>query len=747
MKTLLYRLLVWHLLIGVLTSAPPLGAHDCGDVYPPDSYPGAMDCGDGRVDLFDIVSENDFITGAVVPTSCQIMHGDVPNGTPPTCGDPNCGTNGEIDIFDAVVIIDKALGKDNCCAYCFDAECVVNDNCDDNNECTDDLCIDLACVNPCNATTSDDPCCTDPACANHYICEGSASCTIQPKNTWVNNSTGIFDEGICLTNYQDTVKIIQLDVCEEINGSPVDCFECVGCQVTDRSIDFYCSTNELSNGCCRVLLYNFGPQTIGHGTCSVVTIDYRFTDTCPFAECITLSPENILVADPNNITIATAPVTGEICFADSDTDGIPNDSDNCPTIPNGPDQGTCMSGDGQLCMVDSDCTGGAGSCSRNQENSDGDSLGDVCDNCPYATNPYQDDTDGDGIGNVCDNCPYDSNPEQEDADSDFVGDICDNCPYATNPYQEDFDGDGIGDVCDNCPYDFNPGQEDADEDGVGNVCDNCLTIANTAQTDTDEDGIGDACDNCPETINPGQDDADGDGAGDVCDNCCSIPNAEIEGTCTMGTVTGNCTRHEECGDGGMCSMEQEDTDVDGMGDACDGCTDIDEDGYGDPRFLMSTCPTDNCPSLYNADQEDTDGDEIGDACDNCPLHSNSNLVGTCTKPEAGIVVSYRVGAPAHFITCTSDADCESTGGICQMGQMDCNENGIGDVCECYANFDYPANLKVSVSDLVILKQEYGLIDCEQNPCRADGNGDGKVNTQDIALLKNEYGRLDCPPLP
>jgi hypothetical protein len=66
-------------------------------------------------------------------------------------------------------------------------------------------------------------------------------------------------------------------------------------------------------------------------------------------------------------------------------------------------------------------------------------------------------SDGDGIGDACDNCPAVPNPGQEDSDADGVGDACDNCPAVPNPGQENSDGDGVGDACDNCPAVSNPG--------------------------------------------------------------------------------------------------------------------------------------------------------------------------------------------------------------------------------------------------------------------------------------------------
>jgi len=88
----------------------------CGDVYPSDT------CGDGVVNIFDILEEIDIVLGIMEPLECQETQADVPTGLP-TCADDCTPPDDEINIFDILVLIDKALERVNCCDCYYFGEC------------------------------------------------------------------------------------------------------------------------------------------------------------------------------------------------------------------------------------------------------------------------------------------------------------------------------------------------------------------------------------------------------------------------------------------------------------------------------------------------------------------------------------------------------------------------------------------------------------------------------------------------
>jgi hypothetical protein len=90
----------------------------CGDVYPREDLPDRPNCGDGVVDIFDTLEEIDLVLDIVDPSDCQKDRADVPTGTLPYCADPD----GDINLFDALVVTDMALGKANCCDYYYSGQ-------------------------------------------------------------------------------------------------------------------------------------------------------------------------------------------------------------------------------------------------------------------------------------------------------------------------------------------------------------------------------------------------------------------------------------------------------------------------------------------------------------------------------------------------------------------------------------------------------------------------------------------------
>jgi len=201
----------------------------------------------------------------------------------------------------------------------------------------------------CDSTTT-----TIPVTTTTTTVPGEADIVFQQSTIYYNPS----EEGgetvkrkVCLDNPGDLVGGIQFDECEyNVNAQPVDCMECINCELTERTTMFDCAVLELPNGCCRVLLFCKNPGcAINPGICDIVTIVYKtfpLSDECPGMDCGVQVPENIVASDYDGFQLTASALPVEVCPIVC--------GDVCPPDDN-PVDGRWNCGDGQVDIYDIMC--------------------------------------------------------------------------------------------------------------------------------------------------------------------------------------------------------------------------------------------------------------------------------------------------------------------------------------------------------------------------------------------------------
>jgi len=288
--------------------------------------------------------------------------------------------------------------------------------------------------------------------------------------------------------------------------------------------------------------------------------------------------------------------------ADSDDDGIPDYTDNCPTDSNPMQENTDGDAQGDACDVDDDNDGitdnSGDHCPRSGE-ANWDSTQDFTD--PANSTDWDrdgckdgvedNDMDNDGVENANDQCPRSSyQPPRPTWQSDSITDVDgDGCRDADE--DSDDDGDGFEDVSDDCPTVIGTstlGEEgcvDSDGDGWSENFDDCPNQAGNSTLGgknacPDMDGDGWADEDDAFMLDPTQwFDADGDGYGDNPEGTTPDDCPDVSGTSTLDRL---------------------------------GCADTDGDGYSDSDNLWN--PEDGADAFVDDPTQwsDFDGDGYGD---------------------------------------------------------------------------------------------------------------------------------------
>jgi outer membrane protein OmpA-like peptidoglycan-associated protein len=321
--------------------------------------------------------------------------------------------------------------------------------------------------------------------------------------------------------------------------------------------------------------------------------------------------------------------------ADSDGDGVPDETDRCPVQKEDPDQFEDEDGCPEL-------------------DNDEDGVADVVDQCPTEAETANgvDDKDGcpdlapdadlDGVADVADRCPFEAEtvdgvrdsdgcPEFELTEHSALSRILVPPPVnvtgpgavpTLTPTQVDSDRDGVDDEADRCPvtkedldgFEDDDGcpEADNDDDGVADAKDRCPEDAETINGTKDDDG-------CPDEVS----DVDDDGVAYDRDRCPLEPGDSNDGCPHLPVPTLALAGFFE---GSPLGRHSKRTPVPALTESVQATEgDLDRDGLNDDaeRCPMSPEDVDGFEDDDGCPEPDNDHDGVLDEKDRCPFEAES----------------------------------------------------------------------------------------------------------------------------
>ena len=192
---------------------------------------------------------------------------------------------------------------------------------------------------------------------------------------------------------------------------------------TVSSVSFLCASSGINT---------FELNAVDTGDGPAATGTFTFSCTAPVAtvsgtiDCLRAGPASTNVGDVKNATMGGTVTASSGSFsavyypvgAEVQLSAIDGSGTTFPSSVGLSPQSTNCSGLGGSSRASSP----AGSITVTLADTDADGTPDSTDNCPSVVNAGQADTDGDGVGNACDSTP------NGDTDGDGVDNATDNCP-------------------------------------------------------------------------------------------------------------------------------------------------------------------------------------------------------------------------------------------------------------------------------------------------------------------------------